>query len=259
MYLPFSVIAQIKNEARRLPHWLDYYSKFGCDFFIACDNPSDGSEELLKSVSSKYDITVISTGSKEDIYTENPNIYGDKKLWLRILDSYDRLFDLVVEKHGRSRWMLPCDPDEFLVVKNPFGFMCSMFLVVEQGGGGLSMSSYNFGSPFNLDSPVPVYFQSCNRWGKLEREKAGCAKTIKSLIYCGGAQKPIKIHDGDSGGHPRIEIDESIAMINHYRNFCPFPHYPVLDPDILFQHPQPLDFSEIGRPFTPRMCTTESH
>lgn len=89
----FSVM---KNETRRLPHFLDYYRSLGVDHFIFVDNNSD--DDFKEFVAMHTDVTAYHTTAS----------YKDSKFgvhWLNYL----------LKKYGTHHWCLTVDPDEFFV------------------------------------------------------------------------------------------------------------------------------------------------
>ncbi|WP_371823324.1 glycosyltransferase family 2 protein [Paracoccus sp. Z118] len=85
-----------RNEAVRLPWFLDYYRKLGVDHFLFVDNDSDdGSREFL---------------------TRQPDV----SLWTTSASYKDARFGLdwlnwLLLRHGAGHWCLTVDPDEILV------------------------------------------------------------------------------------------------------------------------------------------------
>ncbi len=90
------VFSTLRNEAVRLPFFLDYYRKQGVEHFFIVDNDSnDGSTQLLAA---QDDVTLFSTKAS----------YKSSKFgvdWLNYLQS----------KYGVGHWCLVVDPDEFFV------------------------------------------------------------------------------------------------------------------------------------------------
>lgn len=86
----------LRNEAVRLPYFLDYYRALGVDHFLVVDNDSDdGSRALLEA---QPDVSLWTTKA-----SYKGSRYGlDWVNWL--------LF-----RHGTGHWCLTLDPDEFLV------------------------------------------------------------------------------------------------------------------------------------------------
>lgn len=86
----------LRNEAPRLPFFLDYYRRLGVDHFLVADNGStDGGTALLAA---QADVSLWSaTGS-----------------YRRARFGMDWL-NLLLARHGAGHWCLTVDPDEFLV------------------------------------------------------------------------------------------------------------------------------------------------
>lgn len=90
------LFAVMKNEAHRLPFFIDYYRELGVNHFIFVDNGStDHFNDVVKKQS---DITSFYT---EASYKESN--FGMH--WANYL-----LF-----KYGQNHWCMTCDPDEFIV------------------------------------------------------------------------------------------------------------------------------------------------
>ncbi|MEO1491531.1 MAG: glycosyltransferase family 2 protein [Pseudomonadota bacterium] len=90
------LFSTMRNEAVRLPYFLDYYRRLGIVHFFVVDNGSDdGTPELLGAAS---DVSVWRTEARY-----KASRFG--------VDWLNRLLAL----HGSGRWVLVADPDEFLV------------------------------------------------------------------------------------------------------------------------------------------------
>ncbi len=86
----------LRNEAIRLPYFLDYYRRMGIGHFLVVDNGSDdgGREYLLE----QPDVSVwLAQGSYREAR------FG--MVWLNGL----------LRRHGSGHWCLTVDPDEFLI------------------------------------------------------------------------------------------------------------------------------------------------
>ncbi|PPD43144.1 MAG: glycosyl transferase family 2 [Methylobacter sp.] len=86
----------LRNEAVRIPYFLDYYRKLGVDHFLFVDNASD--DGFMAVIGAARDCSVWHTGAS----------YKAAKFgvhWLNFL----------LGKYGTGHWCLTLDPDEFLV------------------------------------------------------------------------------------------------------------------------------------------------
>jgi hypothetical protein len=93
---PILLFSTLRNERIRLPYFLDYYRKLGVDHFVLVDNGSDdGSREYLAA---EPDVSLWSTGAS----------------YKRSRFGMDWLMHLL-RRHGREKWCLTVDVDEFLV------------------------------------------------------------------------------------------------------------------------------------------------
>ncbi len=93
---PILLFSTLRNERIRLPYFLDYYRKLGIDHFVLVDNGSDdGSREYLAA---EPDVSLWSTGAS----------------YKRSRFGMDWLMHLL-RRHGREKWCLTVDVDEFLV------------------------------------------------------------------------------------------------------------------------------------------------
>lgn len=90
------VFATVRNEALRLPHFLDHYRRLGVEHFLFVDNAStDGTQALLAD---QPDVSVWSTAAGY-----RASRFGlDWLTWLMI-------------RHGDGHWCLTLDADEILV------------------------------------------------------------------------------------------------------------------------------------------------
>src|SRR5262252_7808355 len=90
------VVCVVKNEALRLPYWLDYYRSMGFDRFVFVDNSStDGTLELLLAQPDAYVFA-----------TTEP--YAASKYGVTWTNA---VLDAVCD----GRWTLVADADELLV------------------------------------------------------------------------------------------------------------------------------------------------
>lgn len=90
------LFATLRNEAVRMPFFLDYYRRLGVHHFLLVDNGStDGFQEQVRD---HDDVSVWTTGASYAAAN-----YGMH--WLNAL----------LRRHGCEHWCVTCDPDEFLV------------------------------------------------------------------------------------------------------------------------------------------------
>jgi len=93
------LFAVLRNEAVRIPFFLDYYRKLGVNHFLIVDNGSDdGFRELVRNVD---DVSVWHT--ERSYRRANFGMH-----WVNYL----------LRKYGTNHWCVTCDPDEFLVYPN---------------------------------------------------------------------------------------------------------------------------------------------
>lgn len=86
----------VRNEADRLPHFLDHHRRLGVDRFLIVDNAStDGTPDLLRAAP---DVSVWTTGA-----SYRASRFGlDWVNWLLL-------------RHGHGHWCLTLDADELLI------------------------------------------------------------------------------------------------------------------------------------------------
>ncbi len=88
--------ATLRNEALRLPHFLDHYRKLGVDHFLLVDNAStDGTADLLRD---QPDVSLWSA----------PDSYRAARFGLDWTN-------FLLMRHGHGHWTLTVDADELLV------------------------------------------------------------------------------------------------------------------------------------------------
>lgn len=90
------LFACLRNEAVRIPYFLDYYRGAGVDRFLFVDNGStDGFLDLVRD---QPDVSVWHTEAS----------YRDANFGMHWLNH-------LLRRHGCGHWCVTCDPDEFLV------------------------------------------------------------------------------------------------------------------------------------------------
>lgn len=86
----------LRNEAVRIPYFLDYYRRLGVRHFLFVDNDSDdGFQSLVRGLA---DVSVWHTTAS----------YKDANFGMHWLNQ-------LLRRYARERWCITCDPDEFLV------------------------------------------------------------------------------------------------------------------------------------------------
>ncbi len=95
----FVLITTLRNEAFRLPYFLQYYRDLGVQHFIIVDNESD--DDVHDLVREMDDVSIwIARGSYKK------SRYG--VVWMNHL----------LSKHCAGKWIVNADPDEFLVYRD---------------------------------------------------------------------------------------------------------------------------------------------
>ena len=88
--------ATVRNEAVRLPHFLDHHRRLGVDHFLFVDNDSDDGSQTLLAAQPDVSVWVAKAGYKQSRFGL------DWITWLQ-------------RKHGHGHWCLTLDADEILV------------------------------------------------------------------------------------------------------------------------------------------------
>ena len=90
------LFSTVRNEAIRLPYFLDYYRRLGVAHFLMVENASDdGTREYLAD---QPDVSLWTTGASY----KRSRFGADWMNWLQ-------------RRHGHGHWTLTVDADEFLV------------------------------------------------------------------------------------------------------------------------------------------------
>ena len=90
------LLSTVRNEAERLPYFLEYYRRLGVVHFLIVDNGStDGTDRVLEA---QPDVSLWQTGAS----------YRAARFGIDWLNA-------LLARHGVGRWILLADPDEFLV------------------------------------------------------------------------------------------------------------------------------------------------
>ena len=143
------VFVKVRDEALRLPYFLDYYRRLGADRFLIVDNgSSDGTAGLLAPAP---DVHLFSaTGSFAAA--------GGGQAWL----------DGLLERHGAGHWCLTVDADELLcypgIERTDLRGLCaalaregaeamSCMMLDMYGAGPLGAPGYVAGEPFLASCP----------------------------------------------------------------------------------------------------------
>jgi Glycosyl transferase family 2 len=90
------LVTCLRNERPRLPAFTDYYRRLGVGHFLVIDNDSD--DGLMDWAAAQPDMSVWHTAA-----SYRASAFG--MLWVNDL----------LRRHGRDRWCVVVDPDEFLV------------------------------------------------------------------------------------------------------------------------------------------------
>ena len=86
------VFAVMRNEALRLPRFLEYYRRLGASGFVIVENNSN--DETLGILRKQSDVLLYRTSAS----------FVRKEAWL----------DLLLRRHGADRWCAVVDADELL-------------------------------------------------------------------------------------------------------------------------------------------------
>ena len=93
------LVTTLRNEAFRLPHFLEYYRKLGVEHFLVIDNQSDDDVQAL--VAGMPDVSIwLAEGSYKDAR------YG--VVWMNHL----------LGRYCTGKWIVNVDPDEYLVFRD---------------------------------------------------------------------------------------------------------------------------------------------
>ncbi|MEM9139805.1 MAG: glycosyltransferase family 2 protein [Pseudomonadota bacterium] len=148
------LFSTVRNEAVRLPYFLDYYRRLGVVQFLIVDNGSeDGTQDLLTA---ERDVSLWHTSG-----SYKSSRFGVD--WLNAL----------LTRYGHGRWVLVADPDEFLVFPHIERGLAPLIRWLESTGaesfGVMLLDMYGDGSVAHTHCRVgqdPIaaapYFDSAN-------------------------------------------------------------------------------------------------
>jgi hypothetical protein len=168
-------ITQTRNESKRFKEWITYHSKvLGFDhFLIYLDNTTDDSEEVLKSLQSKFSIEIRHTNKKGE-YTDS-NICCDDAL-KRQVESFTEGFKILKYDYD---WIAIMDVDEWIVPAdiNNFNFKEELSSL---STNCLYLQSYSFRPPFDYNKSITE--QNMFRWTIEEKMNCTHRSTGKSVF-----------------------------------------------------------------------------
>jgi hypothetical protein len=193
-----ALITQIRNESERLKEWILYHSKvIGFDhFLIYLDNSSDDSEEVLKSLQSKFSIEIRHTDKMGEYPEGNFFHWDDPKgvnLCNRQVNSFTEGFRLLKYDYDWigildvDEWIVPVDLDNFNFKEELSSFNTN----------SLYLQSYSFKPPFDVNKSITE--QNMFRWSldeKMNSTHHSTGKTVFRGKICLDKDPRVGVHWG---------------------------------------------------------------
>lgn len=235
----FTIVAQIRNEEKRLSDWIRYHSKIDVtEFIIFCDNCNDNSENILNSMKEEFNIKIFQT-ERIGGYVESNNPLEYKYAPLineRVQMSFTKGFNYLKSYiNNHEHWTFFIDVDEYVVPQTDLT-LSEIVKLVPKDIYRIYIASYDFKCPFDLN--LPVYTQTYMRWSDYTRTN-GVSNGHKGW-YKNRGKSMIRTIDCITDKVQNHVVDESpyyqndeLLKINHYRNFGEMQIYDYEDKKIL--------------------------
>ena len=203
------VFAVVRNEAERLPHFLQHYRALGVGHFLIIDNNSDdGSSSILKS---QQDVSVW--GSEAN--------YRDARFGLDWVS-------WLLMKYGHGHWCLTVDADELLVYHAEGKDLPHLTKALDGQGlpamGALMLDVYPKGAIGSQDSPTDP-FQTL-QWFDAGPYRASRQRPVQNLWVQGGARERVFFADHPQRSPtlnklPLVKWNRRYAYVNSTHSMLP--------------------------------------
>lgn len=235
------LVAQFRNEALRLRHWLTYNAHQGVDFFILCDDFSDdNSEAVIKKTLRQGQYLLLKTDGEGTLMGTTDNKPGhaavpELSFHMRICRSYNAGLQIAKKTLGNCLVGF-LDVDEFLHTPDPTQKAWDVLLsqVENDPLGYISVYSLDVSDRYEIKDESFILSDACNyRWcfdefkGNIvhERHKSAC---LSSVIQEIPQLEGWGIH---TCGQPKANfiVGPDRLRIHHYRKPSMAPRFSCFD------------------------------
>lgn len=232
------ICTQLRNEEKRIKEWVEYHANSPWNvktFTIFNDNSNDNTIDLLNTLSKKYTVNILTTGTNGAGYiypiNNHPEVYGRFNAFHEnIVSNYNKGLNLLINNlNYKADWAAFIEVDEFLTFDTDKYADFNSFLEKEVGDNihRLWVPSYDMEDTFDLEKPLLQ--QKLKTWSD-ETYNKYFPRRAKSILRLATAKTVQHIHDLDcspclrtsSGG---LKNDDPTIIsqlyrgirINHYR------------------------------------------
>ena len=168
------IVTQVRNEAKRLPEWVEYHKKLGVDeIFIFDDRSTDDTPSVIQSCG----LTLLE-GFKDGYYIDssNPEEYHTSKnvtLHFRLIKNYT--LGCFKSAELGFDWTFVIDVDEFLCLSNHTTIQDYLKDIENKhpGMNRLEIPSYDFNTQIIDNESDKITERFLHRWSDETRQSVG--------------------------------------------------------------------------------------